>query len=139
MSHRSLLTSALAEMEENRRRFDAYLRELKEVIIATFDDHTGALADWDWQWPQHEPLATTFDVWLRARKRAPLEVRSCIDGIYASLASMPPPLHRWIERWDGNVVTVLPFLTAELEDAAAALTREFGNCENFLRRATDLP
>ncbi len=136
MAQHSLLIAALAEIGENRRRFGVYLRQLKEVLMATFDDHTGALADWDWQWPQHEPLMPALDAWQKASKAASLEIRACVDGVYASLASMPPPLHRWIDTWDGNTITVLPFLTAKLDEAAAALNEEFDNCEGFLRRAT---
>jgi len=135
MQHQSILSTALSELRENRWRYEAHISQLRDVLLATFDDHTGALADWDWQWPQHERLALKLNAWRKARESAPPQTAAEVESLYASLA-FAPRIDRWIETWDRNIITTLRFLNTKLHEDAGEVMGQFGRCEELLELST---
>ncbi len=128
--------AALTDLRENRRRFLRYVEQLRDLLIEAFDDHTGALADWDWQWPQHLALALRLSSWQRFEQVLPASAKRPVQEAYADLAAMPPSMLGWVDVWDGNLATSLRFLVRQLHEVSDAVIEKLSVAEKVLQSAS---
>ncbi|MBC5827104.1 MAG: hypothetical protein GIW99_05405 [Candidatus Eremiobacteraeota bacterium] len=115
----------------NRNSFNIYIQSLRQLLLEIFDDHTGAFSDWDWQWPQLEALNLRRHEWRQLALQTgavPVTVVQKITDLYSALDDMPPPMDGWVDAWDGNIVSFLPFLLDRLEDERRLILERIDAC-----------
>ncbi len=125
------LAGVRQELRANEQRFVLYIQGLRKILLEIFDDHTGAFCDWDWQWPQHEPLVLSLEVWERARHERGVACTSIVrdmSDLYTTLNAMPPAMDSWVDAWDGNAVSFLAFLFSRLQDVEQTVLERIDAC-----------